>query len=73
MQRGDPIVIDNLDFLCPDRTSNTGQVILQAKVGNRRYQFDALEGYALERIYDRSIPMVTSSAKPTHKGLNESI
>ncbi|MGE5659825.1 MAG: hypothetical protein ACM37W_24810, partial [Actinomycetota bacterium] len=51
MQRGDPIVIDNSDFLCPDltadwpidRTPNTGQIILQAKVGNRRYQLTRSE------------------------------
>jgi putative peptide zinc metalloprotease protein len=49
--------IDDLDYLCPDLTVNwqlddridrINQVILQAKVGNRRYQFEGIEGYALK-------------------------
>jgi len=51
------ISTDNPNQLCPDLTLNwiiqdqietTGQVILQAKIGNRRHQFDSLEGYALK-------------------------
>lgn len=48
---------DNPNQLCPDlranwqlddQTNTSGQVILQAKIGNRRYQFEPLEGYALK-------------------------
>ena len=51
------ISIDNPNQLCPDLTvdwsihdqiDTTGQVILQAKIGNRRHQFNSLEGYAIK-------------------------
>jgi putative peptide zinc metalloprotease protein len=53
----EPISTDNPNQICPDITLNwiihdqiesTGQLILQAKIGNRRHQFDAIEGYAIK-------------------------
>ncbi len=51
--------MDNLELICPDLSAHwqiddqlyhSGQVILQAKIGNRRYQFEAIEGYALKHF-----------------------
>ena len=51
------ISTDNPNQICPDLTidwivhdqiDTTGQVILQAKIGNRRHQFNSLEGYAIK-------------------------
>lgn len=60
MEHGNRIATkDDLDYLCPnltvnwqldDRIDSVGQVILQAKVGNCRYQFDTIEGYALKHF-----------------------